>query len=226
MSSREKDRLCFRLAGPEDVALLRHWDEQPHVQASDPDGDWQWETELLRRPAWREQLIAELDGRPLGFVQIMDPATPDEPYWGDVGPNLRAIDIWIGEAEDLGKGHGTRMMTLAIERCFANPGVTAILIDPLASNTRAHRFYQRLGFVPTERRMFGEDDCLVHRLERSDWESRGLRDAKTKSPAGLGMTAALAELDAESRFRIRAAKGSMAEGLRLLDRLDRPDLAE
>lgn len=34
-------------------------------------------------------------------------------------------------------------------------------------------------------------------------------------------TAALAEFDAESRFRIRAAAGSPAEGLRLLDRLDR-----
>lgn len=34
-------------------------------------------------------------------------------------------------------------------------------------------------------------------------------------------TAALAEFDAESRFRIRAAAGSQAEGLRLLDELDR-----
>jgi hypothetical protein len=39
-------------------------------------------------------------------------------------------------------------------------------------------------------------------------------------------TAALAEFDAESRFRIRAAKGSTAEGLRLLDRLDRSDPVE
>jgi predicted transcriptional regulator len=34
-------------------------------------------------------------------------------------------------------------------------------------------------------------------------------------------TAAIAEFDAESRFRIRAAAGSPAEGLRLLDKLDR-----
>ncbi len=34
-------------------------------------------------------------------------------------------------------------------------------------------------------------------------------------------TIALAELDAENRFRIRAAAGSPVEGLRLLDRLDR-----
>ena len=33
-------------------------------------------------------------------------------------------------------------------------------------------------------------------------------------------TAALAEFDAETRFRIRAARGSAREGLRLLDKLD------
>jgi predicted transcriptional regulator len=36
-------------------------------------------------------------------------------------------------------------------------------------------------------------------------------------------TAALAEFDAETRFRIRAARGSAAEGLRLLEKLDRAD---
>jgi predicted transcriptional regulator len=33
-------------------------------------------------------------------------------------------------------------------------------------------------------------------------------------------TAALAEFDAETRFRVRAARGSAAEGLRLLDKLE------
>ncbi|MEL6831284.1 MAG: GNAT family N-acetyltransferase, partial [Pseudomonadota bacterium] len=32
-----------------------------------------------------------------------------------------------------------------------------------------HRFYQRLGFRPIGRRMFEDDDCLVHRLDRADW---------------------------------------------------------
>jgi aminoglycoside 6'-N-acetyltransferase len=39
------------------------------------------------------------------------------------------------------------MMELAFESCYADPAVTAILVDPLASNRRAHRFYERLGFV-------------------------------------------------------------------------------
>ncbi len=159
----------LRTATLADVPLLRHWDEQPHVVESDPNDDWHWEEELARDPDWREQLIAEIDGRPIGFLQIIDPAREDSHYWGDVAPDLSAIDIWIGEESDLNQGHGTRMMQLALARCFADARVSAVIIDPLASNVRAHRFYQRLGFRPVERRQFGADDCLVHRLERSAW---------------------------------------------------------
>ena len=45
----------------------------------------------------------------------------------------------------------------------------SFLIDPLASNERAHRFYERLGFAFVERRQFGADDCFVYCLERSRW---------------------------------------------------------
>ncbi|MGA7934671.1 MAG: GNAT family N-acetyltransferase [Kovacikia sp.] len=159
----------LRLATAADFDLLQYWDEQPHVVASDPNDDWHWEIELDHTPTWREQLIAEIEGRPIGFIQIIDPAQEESHYWGKVPENLRAIDIWIGEEFDLGKGYGTKMMQLALDRCFANPLVIAVLIDPLASNTRAHRFYQRLGFQFVESRQFGDDDCFVYRLDRTDW---------------------------------------------------------
>ncbi|MGC1246232.1 MAG: GNAT family N-acetyltransferase [Spirulinaceae cyanobacterium] len=158
----------LRPATPDDLTLLQHWDQQPHIIASDTDDDWDWERELKRNPDWREQLIAEIGHRPIGFIQIIDPAREDSHYWGDIAANLRAIDIWIGEETDLGKGYGTTMMQLALARCFANPLVTAVLVDPLASNTRAHRFYERLGFQFVERRQFSDDDCFVYRLNRVD----------------------------------------------------------
>ncbi len=166
----QKMNIKFRDATIDDLALLRNWDEQPHVIACDPNDDWEWETDLKIRSEWREQLIAEIDGRPLGFVQIIDPLHEESHYWGDVPEHLRAIDIWIGEGKDLSKGFGTRMMTLAIERCFAAADVTAILIDPLESNVRSHIFYERLGFVFVEKRKFGQDECFVYRLERKNWE--------------------------------------------------------
>lgn len=163
----------LRPATPTDLALLQHWDEQPHVIASDPNDDWGWEVELCRNPDWREQLIAEVNGRPIGFIQIIDPAREDSHYWGNVSANLRAIDIWIGEKKDLGQGYGTTMMQLALARCFTNPAVVAVLVDPLVNNFRAHRFYERFGFECTERRSFGEDDCLVYRLNRESWCAEG-----------------------------------------------------
>ncbi len=158
--------MYLRKAGISDLTLLRHWGEQPHVLAAAPDSDWEWESELRRDPDWREQLIAEEEGRPIGFIQIIDPAREDSHYWGEIDEHLRAIDIWIGEAGDLGKGYGTRMMRLAIERCFRAPEVKAVLVDPLPSNTRAHRFYESVGFRFVGRRNFDGDEGFVYRLDR------------------------------------------------------------
>lgn len=169
MTHPDTNKIALRPATLADLALLRRWDTEPHIIASDPNDDWQWETELHKNPPWREQLIAEVAGVPIGFVEIIDPAEEDSHYWGQVSAHLRAIDIWIGEKSYLGQGYGTVIMQLALNRCFAAQDVEAVIIDPLASNVRAQRFYERLGFQPVERRRFGEDDCIVYRLERAEW---------------------------------------------------------
>jgi len=170
-------RVTLRPMSLADVPLLDLWDRQPHVIAAtsdDPDqpkafGDTYWPDELAVVALDCQYLVAELDGRPIGAMQIIDPHTEGTHYWGEIEPNLRAIDIWIGAGEDLGKGYGETMMRRAFQLCFAEAAVTAIVIDPLASNTRAHKFYRRLGFVAEDRRMFGDDDCLVLRLTRDTW---------------------------------------------------------
>ena len=108
------------------------------------------------------------------FVQIIDPAEEETHYWGDVPAGLRAIDIWIGEKGDLGKGHGTKIMQLALSRCFDISSVIAVLVDPLASNTSAHRFYKRLGFQFVEQRRFANDSCYVYRLNQADWKNKNI----------------------------------------------------
>ena len=166
----ETEVVSMRPATPADLPLLQAWDRAPHVLAAKGDEDWGWATELARQPPWREQLIARWQGRDIGFVQIIDPQLEDEHYWGECEPGLKAIDIWIGEADLLGQGLGTAMMRAAIQRCFDDRTTKAIVIDPLADNLRARRFYERLGFAHVEDRCFGDDACAVYRLELQEWE--------------------------------------------------------
>lgn len=180
-SATAKPVITLRPAVAADAGLLARWDGEPHViacvtdnpEASTAFEGADWNAELASQSDVFRYFIAEVDGRPIGAMLDIDPAREPYGYWGDCAADLRALDIWIGESDALGQGFGTAMMTQAIDACFARPEVQAIVIDPLTSNTDAHRFYQRLGFVPEGRRVFnGEDDCLVHRLTRTDWEAR------------------------------------------------------
>ncbi len=165
--------MILRAARPADGPTLERWMQKPHVIAA-TGGDFDdvdWGVEFARTVDWREQLIAEVDGRPTGYIEIYDPALEETHYWGDVAQNLRALDIWIGEEADLGKGYGTTMMELALERCFAPAAVTAVLIDPLASNTKAHPFYERLGFRKLREQVFNDVPCIIYELTRARWDS-------------------------------------------------------
>ncbi|MEM8855161.1 MAG: GNAT family N-acetyltransferase [Pseudomonadota bacterium] len=165
--------ITLRPATPSDAPHLRRWDKDPGViAASGEDDEWHWEVELARTVDWRATLIIEEDGRPVGVVQIIDAAREETHYWGDGHDGCAAIDIWIGAAEDRGRGTGATAMALAADHAFADPAVEAILIDPLARNEGARRFYARIGYKDVGPRRFGDDDCIVMRLDRADWEGR------------------------------------------------------
>ncbi len=80
-------------------------------------------------------LIGEVERRAIGAMQVIDPREEPTHYWGEIEGDLRALDIWIGNASDLGKGYGEQMMRIAIERCFADPRVLAVVIDRLDRTT-------------------------------------------------------------------------------------------
>jgi aminoglycoside 6'-N-acetyltransferase len=163
--------ITLRQAIISDLPLLKYWDKKPHVifatGGDSDDEEDEWMKNQLQNPSKFVWIyIAELDSRPIGVIQIVDPANEETHYWGKIEQGLRAMDIWIGEESDLAKGYGTTMMQLAINKCFENPEVTAILIDPLSKNLRAIKFYQKLGFVFLENRDFDDDNCDIYIKKR------------------------------------------------------------
>ena len=174
------DLVTLRPATVHDAALLERWSREPHVIAAttdDPAADRAfegaiWSEELANQSEVSSYLIAEVGGRPIGAMQVADPQLEPEHYWGTIEAGLRAIDIWIGAADALGKGYGTQMMNAVLAQCFADRSVTAVVIDPLASNARAIRFYERLGFVASGRALDADDECLVMELARDAWRPR------------------------------------------------------
>src|SRR5205085_11664118 len=57
----------------------------------------------------------------------------------------RAIDAFIGDAQMIGKGHGSAFLRLLAER-LAEEGAPVVAIDPSVENIRARRAYERAGF--------------------------------------------------------------------------------
>src|SRR3954447_14842129 len=101
----------------DDLRLLAMWDEDPDVNAAlgGRSADWyDWPAELARDVRWRELLIVEEDGRPIGFIQIADASEEESHYWGDVAPGTWSLDIWIGAPADRGRGLGAQAMREAL----------------------------------------------------------------------------------------------------------------
>jgi aminoglycoside 6'-N-acetyltransferase len=166
--------ITLRKALVDDIPMLKFWDTQEHVIKCHSDDVKEiesddWDTVIATPPDHTDYYITQLGEIPIGVMQIIDPALEESHYWGNVETNLKAVDIWIGEKENLNKGYGTQMMNLACEVCFRNPNVKEIIIDPLTSNINAIRFYERFGFSFVEKRMFEEDACSVYKLERDKW---------------------------------------------------------
>jgi aminoglycoside 6'-N-acetyltransferase len=90
--------VVLRRAIPADVAWLELWDTDADVIAcctDNPDAtvafeDADWGREIAAQDEHSQYFIAELDGRPIGAMQVCDPHLESSHYWGDIAPNLCA----------------------------------------------------------------------------------------------------------------------------------------
>jgi aminoglycoside 6'-N-acetyltransferase len=146
---REKaPRYAFRPLAADDLPLLDRWFRQPHVREwwDDPDRGAAEIAGHIDSDSV-EPLIVELDGKPIGYIQNYDPHLEDDHPYADQPFGTLGIDLFIGEPELVGKGHGPALMRRLCELLFEE-GAPRVVADPDPRNVRAIRAYEKAGFLP------------------------------------------------------------------------------
>jgi aminoglycoside 6'-N-acetyltransferase len=139
-------RYVVRSVVEADRPFLLRWRAMPQVVRWWGDPDEEDEPEPEEAPDPRIAMwVAELDRRPFAFIQ--DYAVADwSPHHFDYLPaGSRGMDIYIGEADLLGLGHGSRLVRQHVESLFER-GAPAVGIDPHPDNVNARRAFERAGF--------------------------------------------------------------------------------
>jgi aminoglycoside 6'-N-acetyltransferase len=139
-------RYTFRSVSKSDLPLLRQWRRLPHVARwwGSPTVEPEDEKLLDHNIAmW----IVEIGGRPFAFVQDYNPHAWDLHPFSHLPARSRGIDLYIGEADLIGKGHGSALVSQHVRSLF-DGGTVAIGADPHPANERARRAFAAAGFKP------------------------------------------------------------------------------
>ena len=136
----------FRTMTRADLPMVRRWLHTPAALRwwGEPVREEESLREDLDEPAMT-MLIASHDGEAFAYVQHYAVHTWPSPQFAHLPRGSRAIDLFIGHPDMIGRGHGTalvRQLALALR----GKGVPAIAIDPDITNHRARRAYKRAGF--------------------------------------------------------------------------------
>jgi len=97
-----------------------------------------------------DYLVAIVDSRVVGFLDIRESVTPDFPMF--VPRRFALVDNVVVEEGHRGKGIGTRLLEGATEWA-RNRGLSSIQLTVWSQNTEAIRLYRRLGFAVVIQRM-------------------------------------------------------------------------
>ena len=137
--------------------LARRWLLEPHVRRwwNDDPAETRYPERTLDK--WRARIrgeeptrmyLIQLDERPIGVIQSYlvedDPDYVDE--IGELGERALSIDLFIGEPDLIGKGHGPALIRAFLEDEMARYGVDYCVIGPATTNVAAIRAYEKAGF--------------------------------------------------------------------------------
>ena len=138
-----------------DLPLIRRWLETPHVSEwwHDPAEQFELVSGDLDHPDMAQFIVAS-DLRRFAYLQCYNLSDWNTGF-GPQPDGTRGLDQFIGEADMLGRGHGSAFIRAFAERLLAQ-GTPRVVIDPDPDNARAIRAYARAGF--SEDRMVDTPD--------------------------------------------------------------------
>lgn len=166
------ERITLRPIEAADLPFLAEWDGDPAIIAvmgrrfaeQTPE---EWLQSLRTRRSSRAWII-EIAGEPVGEVELAQ--------INNRSGNAE-IRICIGEKERWGQGIGYEAMRLMLAHAFESMHLDAIYLRVFATNLRAVRLYERLGFrkeaiLPASERRGDPAPVVLMNLTQARWALR------------------------------------------------------
>jgi aminoglycoside 6'-N-acetyltransferase len=136
---------AFRAMSASDLPIIKRWLETPHVSQwwPDPAEQLQLVSGDLDHPDMAQFIVAA-NGREFAYLQCYGLSA-----WNTgLGPQpegTRGLDLFIGEADMLGFGHGSGFVRSFADGLLA-AGTPRVVTDPDPANARAIQAYEKAGF--------------------------------------------------------------------------------
>jgi aminoglycoside 6'-N-acetyltransferase len=167
----------------DDLSLIRRWLLEPHVKrwwddgvrTPYPDAVVEEYRDAIRGKDPTYRYLAEIDKRAAGMFQHY--RIGDDPEYAAalaLEEDAIAVDLYIGEADLVGRGHGPAMLRQFLrDIAFPFHGVDVCVIGPSVKNVAGIRAYAKAGFRPLrEVNVPGEPDPeYLMRLTRAELDS-------------------------------------------------------
>lgn len=149
-----------------DLPLIHRWLGQLHLAHvwNPPDEGIAEIASHLARTHVAPYLIRN-GTQPVGYLQTYH-ANPDE-FWAahDLPRETYGLDLFIGPAELIGRGLGSRAVGLAVRHLASLPDAARLHIDPDPGNLAAIRTYEKVGFRCSGEIETPDGRCLYMILE-------------------------------------------------------------
>jgi aminoglycoside 6'-N-acetyltransferase len=136
---------AFRPMTSDDLPVIRQWLARPHVRKwwGDPSEQYDLVSGDLDEPAM-DQFIVSAGSNEFAYLQCYD-LTAWNSGFGEHPRGTRGIDLFIGEADMIGCGHGSAFIRAFADERLRN-GAPRMVTDPDPANSRAVRAYEKAGF--------------------------------------------------------------------------------